>query len=237
MTTRDAGLDLRLLQLLLDSARGGRVFTSEEAVAQGAGLGLSPSHTYKLLSELTDRHLLERPRTRLYVMQPPFGGLSPVRAIAIAVHAVRPSAVSGESALVHWGLLAQALIHEEVVSTPARLQWKDVQTADGQDRLWHVAGSSIRFRHVSPTEMFGTTTVRLDAETIVPIFDRERTILEILLRPAAGGAAWAAEILREHRQEVQVERLRSYARHAGATAALSRALAPRAAASDRGVAS
>ena len=131
MTSRDTGLDLRLLQLLLDTSCGGRVFTSEEAVAQGAQLGLSPSHTYKLLSELTGRRLLERLRTRLYVMQPPFGGLSPVRAIAIAVHAARPSAVSGESALAHWGLLAQALVHEEVVSTPARLQWKDAVPAGG----------------------------------------------------------------------------------------------------------
>jgi len=85
--------------------------------------------------------------------------------------------------------------------------------------------------------MFGATIVRLDAETVVPIFDRERTILEILLRPAAGSAAWAAELLREHRQDVQLDRLRGYARRAGATAALSRALAPRAAGSDRGVAS
>ena len=220
----------------MESAPGGRVFTSAEAVSQGAALGLSPSHTYKLLSELTDRYLLERPRTRLYVMQPPFGGLSPVRAIAIAVHAARPSAVSGESALVRWGLLAQALVNEEVVSTPARLQWKDALAAEGQDRLWHVGGTTIRFRHVSPAEKFGITTVRLDAETVVPIFDRERTILDILLRPVAGSAAWAAEILREHRQDEQLDRLRGYARGAGMTAALSRALSLRAAGSERGVA-
>lgn len=228
MTIRASSAALHLLQTLLEVSRGGRVFTSEEAVALGAEMGLSPGHTYKLLTELTERRILERPRGRLYVMQPPFGGMAPVRPIAIAVQAVQPAAVSGDTALAHWGLLDQAPLHEEVVSTPARIQWAHGVRADGCDRLWLVAGTTIRFRHVAPREMFGITSVRLDSETVVPIFDRERAILELLTQPASGSAEWAAEILTAHRRDVNLIRLGDYARRAGATEQLTQALAGRA---------
>lgn len=225
MSIRETSLALQLIERLLESSDAWRIFTSDEAVAQGAGLGLSPTHTYKLLSELTAKQLLDRPRTRLYATRPPFGGTSPVRAIPIAVHAARPAAVSGETALAYWGLLEQVPVHEEVVSTSARVRWKDTHPAGAGDVLWPVTGSTIRFRHVLAGQMFGITTVRLDVETVVPIFDRERTILELLLHPGGGQAAWAAEILRARRDDVQLARLREYARRVGLTRALSRALA------------
>jgi hypothetical protein len=42
-----------------------------------------------------------------------------VRPPVIAVHAAAPAAVSGDTALVHWGLVEQVPLQEEVVSTPA----------------------------------------------------------------------------------------------------------------------
>ena len=224
MTTRASGAALYLLQKLLEVSRAGRVFTSDEAVAVGAEMGLSPGHTYKLLTVLTERRILERPRGRLYVMQPPFGGMAPVRPIAIAVHAVQPAAVSGDTALTYWGFIEQAPLHEEVVSTSARIQWAHGVSVDGSDRLWTVAGTTIRFRHAPPRQMFGITSVRLDSETVVPIFDRERAILELLTQPAHGRAEWAAELLNEHRQGVDVSRLREYAQRANATEQLTLAL-------------
>lgn len=228
MTTRTSGAALRLLQELLEVSPDGRVFTSDEAVAVGTEVGLTPSHTYKLLTELTDRGILRRPRGRLYVMQPPFGGMTPVRPIAIAVHAVQPAAVSGDTALAHWDLLDQAPLHEEVVSTPARIHWTHGVRADGSDRLWTVEGTTIRFRHVLPREMFGITSVRLDSETVVPIFDRERAILEILTQPTHGHAEWAAELLTAHRRDIDIARLKKYARRVDATDQVTHALAGRA---------
>jgi predicted transcriptional regulator of viral defense system len=209
---RSLGAALSLLQRLLEVGPGGRVFTSEEAVDVGTDLGLTREHTYKLLSRLVDRGLLERPRGRLYVMQPPLGGLMPVRPLAIAVRAVTPAAVSGDTALSHWGLLSQAPMHEEVVSTPARIRWMDSSTrADGHDRLWPIGGTTIRFKRVRPEEMFGITSVRLDSETVVPMFDRERTILEVLTQSTPGSADWAVELLRDHGAAVDRARLRRYA--------------------------
>ncbi len=148
-------------------------------------------------------------------MQAPFGGATPVRPLAIAVRAVDPAAVSGDTALVHWGLQDQAPLHEEVISTPARIQWTQGVQADGTDRLWIVEGSTIRFRHVRRREMFGITTVRLDSETVVPIFDRERTLLELMTEEAAGAVEFATELLDMRREDIDFSRLKKYADRLG----------------------
>jgi predicted transcriptional regulator of viral defense system len=226
MPRKPLGAALRLVQRLLEVGPGGRLFTSEEAVTVGADIGISRDHTYKLLSALVDRGLLERPRSRLYVMQPPLGGMMPVRPLAIAVRAVTPAAVSGDTALVHWGLLSQAPMHEEVVSTPARIGWSDGVRAEGQDRLWTLDGAVIRFRRVHAEEMFGITSVRLDSETVVPMFDRGRALLEVLTRRTPGSAAWAGELIREHGSTIDRARLRRYAAHLEASDLLTGILPP-----------
>src|ERR1700730_4450539 len=217
MADRAPSAAVRLLQQLLEVGPGGRVFTSREAVTAGTELGMSPEHTYKLLSVLVDRGLLERPRGRLYVMKPPFGGMGPVRPLAIAVHAVTPAAVSGDTALVHWALLSQAPLHEEVVSTPARIQWTRGVRTDGTDRIWTVGGTTIRFHHVPAAEMFGITSVRVDGETVVPMFDRERALVELLTGATPAGPDWPGELIREHAREVDLARLRQYAERVGAS--------------------
>jgi len=230
MSTHAPNVAIRLLHDLLEQAPGGRVFTSQEAVSTGHGAGLSAAHTYKLLSELTARGLLERPRGRLYVMRPPFGGLAPVHPLAIAVRAVQPAAVSGDAALVHWGLHEQAPLREETVSTSARIQWADGVQAQGSDRLWPVAGATIRFRRVPAHAMFGITSVRLDAATVVPMFDRERAVLELLTGTNHGSGAWAEEIIQTRSRDVDLPRLRDYARRLGVDGELRRILARRPAA-------
>jgi len=213
MSTHTAGAGLDLIRELLESGPGGRVFTSEEAVELGRRLDLTPGHTYKLLTELTHKDLIERPRGGLYAMRPPLGGLAPVRALAIAVRAAHPAAVSGQTALAHWGLIDQQPLHEETVSTPTRIRWTQGVTPDGVDRLWHVFGSTIRFRRVAEEAMIGITTVRLDSDTVVPMFDRERTIADVLAMP--DGESLAFELIGQHRSDIDVDQLRSYAEHLG----------------------
>jgi predicted transcriptional regulator of viral defense system len=215
MTARTSSSGLRLLQELLEGGPGERVFTSEEAVSAGAAIGLSPGHVYKLLSELTAKAMLDRPRGHLYVMQAPFGGTTPVRSLAIAIRAVHPAAVSGDTARVHWGLQDQATLREEVISTPARIQWTSGVHVDGGDRLWTVAGGTIRFRRAPLRNMFGITTVRLDRDTVVPMFDRERAILELLAEGTPPTVELAAELLDTHREDIDLDRVREYAERLG----------------------
>ena len=200
-------------------APGGRVFTSDEAIEGGERLGVSRSHTYKLLSELTRQGLLHRPRGRLYVMQPPVGGVNPVRSIAVAVRAVRPSAVGGETAMLHWGLTDQIPLREETVVTPARIQWRRGVRREGEDRIWEVEGGTVRFQHVHINEMFGIETVRLDAETVVPMFNRERMMADMLVK-APDGEQRIIEVNANLGRDFDSRRLVSYATRLNARAKL-----------------
>ena len=106
------------------------------------------------------------------------------------------------------------------MSSPTRIQWTTGVRADGRDRLWTVAGTTIRFRRIPADAMIGITTVRLDSETVVPMFNRERTLVELLTQPKPGSVEWAGELLREHRREIDLPRLRRYAERLGARAKL-----------------
>jgi len=202
---------LRLLQELLEWLPYGRVFTSEEATEAGKRLGLAPSHVHKLLSEMRTSGLLLRPRRGLYVMRPPFGGRDDVRPIAVAARVVEPSAVSGQSALAHWDLIDQVPSRYETLVTPARLGWESGVDHRGATTRWTWDGLAFEFRHVPEREMFGIRRVRLDSDTEVPMFDRERSLLEELVcRPTSG-----AGILIQHRDELDIKRLMDYAARAG----------------------
>ena len=203
-------LGFRLLEELLEALPYGRVFTSEEAVEAGHRFGLSTSHVHKLLSEMSSGGVLDRPRRGLYVMRPPFGGRDEVRPVAVAIRAAEPSVVTGQSALAFWDLIDQAPLKFETLATPTRLAWDREVRRDGR-ALWEWDGSVFEFRRVPDQEMFGIREVRLDSETVVPMFDAERSVLEELVRSQAAGAA----ILAQHRSELDLRRLYSYAQRLG----------------------
>jgi hypothetical protein len=112
--------------------------------------------------------------------------------------------------------MSQVPMHEEIVSTPTRIRWMGHGLrVDGADRLWKIEGAIIRFRHVRFDEMFGITSVRLDSETVVPMFDRERALLEGLMRRSPGGVPWASELVRDQPAVFDRSRLRGYAARLG----------------------
>src|SRR5690348_13984319 len=85
---------IRLLERL--SELHGELFGSDDAVEAAGSLGITSSHTYKLLHELTRSGYIRRLAKGLYVVQSPLaGGVAP-HTFAIATRLVRPSAIS------HW---------------------------------------------------------------------------------------------------------------------------------------
>ena len=214
----------RLLAELLDTVAEGRVFTTEQAVHAGRRLGLTPSHVHKMLSEMSGSGgILDRPRRGLYVMHPPFGGRDAVRPIAVAVRAVQPSAVAGQSALAFWGLLEQVPLKYETLETPARLTSAAGMRPHGDRAAWQWDGAAFEFHRIPKNQMFGIRDVRLDCETVVPMFDAERSVLEELVRSPRAGA----EILAGHRDTLDLPRLYDYAKRVGepAVALVDRTLA------------
>ena len=205
-------LTIALAQAVLERTDAGRVFSAEAAAAAGADLGLSKTHVYKLLSEMSGEvGLLERPRRGLYVMRPPLGGRDPVRPIAVAVAAVPQAVVAGQSALAHWGFLEQAPMHVETLVAPMAPTW----TAGVERRrgvtVWRIPGAAFEYRRIAPDELFGSSRVRLDAETEVPMFDRERTIVEQFALAPQG----ATEMYATHGHALDSARLLRYAARVG----------------------
>ena len=215
MSALQLPLSLRLIQALFERPGSGRVFGSDDALVAGTEMGMSPSHVYKLLSEMSgDAGLLVRPRRGLYVMRPPLGGRDPVRPIAIAVGAVPGSVVAGQSALAHWDLIDQAPMHVETLVTTTPPTWRAGIEHRGRQTVWRIPGAAFQYRHVRGDEMFGISTVRLDSETEVPMFDRERTVLEqFAIAPAVGEELFAA-----HGEDLDRKRLHEYAKRVGGQA-------------------
>ena len=203
---------VRILAELLDALPEGRVFTTEEAVDAGSRLGLTPSHVHKVLSEMSGTGgILDRPRRGLYVMHPPFGGRDEVRPIAVAARALQPSAVAGQSALAFWTLVDQVPLKYETLVTPARPTPTAGMHPLGDHATWKWGGGAFEFRRVSTSQYFGIRDVRVDCETVVPMFDAERSVLEELVRSPGAGAA----ILEEHRDALDLPRLYGYAQRLG----------------------
>ncbi|MGH7868764.1 MAG: type IV toxin-antitoxin system AbiEi family antitoxin domain-containing protein, partial [Candidatus Dormibacteraceae bacterium] len=96
---------IRLLDHLVE--RYGLLFTSGEAVEVGRELGVSDSHVYKILHELTRSTYLRSLAKTLYVVESPLAGGAAPHSFAIATRLVQPSAISRWSALQHWGLIEQ----------------------------------------------------------------------------------------------------------------------------------
>lgn len=224
MASYHVPVGVRLLTELLDTLSEGRVFTTEEAVDAGGRLGLRPWHVHKVLSEMSGTGgVLDHPRRGLYVMRPPFGGRDEVRPIAVAVRVVEPAAVAGQSALAFWRLIDQMPLKYETLTTAARLRSSGALQSRADRAVWQWDGSAFEFHRVPVSQMFGIADVRIDSETVVPMFDAERTVVEQLVRSPAAGA----EIVAEHRDSLDLARLYSYAKRVGepVVALIDRALA------------
>ena len=111
----------------------------------------------------------------------------------------------------------------ETLATPARLTSSAGMHTPGDRAAWQWDGTAFEFHRVSQSQMFGIGDVRLDCETVVPMFDAERSVLEELVRSPGAGA----EILEWHRDVLDLPRLYSHAKRLGepVVALVDRALA------------
>lgn len=216
---RTAGV--RLLDHLVD--RHGLLFTSGEAVLAGAELGLSAGHVYKLLHDLARSGYLRRLAKSLYTVESPLAIGAAPHSFAIATHLVQPSAISRWSALQHWGLVEQVPFvitasTPKVVVTPA-MRSEVPRQRDRSARshaAWVIDGVRYEFVRIPADHMFGIDYVWVDARSQVPMFDRERALLDAFVQMRGFGAGGLGEqVLAEHWQDVDVRKLVGYARQMG----------------------
>ncbi len=175
-------------------------------------LGPSPRHTLKLLHKLATSGWVTRVKKGLYAINDPVTKLPKAHPFAIGAAIVTPSAVSHWSALQHWGLTEQ-IPATVTLSSPERT-FPPAGEADGLGRrpAWAVAGVRYELVTITKPRFFGVTQVCVNERNQVPIFDRERALLDAFRHfHIFGSLSVALEILEDHLAEIDVDRLVEYA--------------------------
>ena len=198
-------------------------FTVAQATDEGSRLGLTPRHIITLLHHLASAGRITRIKKGLYAINDPLTKTPRAHPFAIGTSLVHPSAVSHWSALQHWGLTDQVPT-TITISSPTRtypLSGRD--HAGGERPVWVVAGISYEVVAVTRARFFGITQVWISERNRVPIFDRERSLLDTFLHfHIFGSLSVAMDILDKHLGEIDQARLVQYALQIKVTAAAKR---------------
>ena len=199
-------LGLRLVHAL--ESAGVDPFSSAEAQREAGQLGLSRAHASKLLSQLTEARRLTRIKKGLYAINDPVTRRPRAHSFAIGTALVTPSAISHWSALQHWGLTEQ-IPGAVTLSSPRRTfpPIGNVEVTRGL-RTWMVARTRYQVVSIVKSKFFGATDVWMDERSRVPVFDRERALLDALQHfHVFGSLSVGLGILDDHLDDLDVDRL------------------------------
>ncbi|HEU0021844.1 MAG TPA: hypothetical protein VFR55_09260 [Dehalococcoidia bacterium] len=164
----------RLLATL--EGAGSDPFTTGQAVKEGMTLGLTQTHIIKLVHLLTTGGWTTRIKKGVYAINDPATRQPKAHPFAIGAALVAPSAVSHWSALQHWGLTEQ--IPASITLSSPKRTFPPRNGAQSRRPAWIVA--NVRYEVIAVTEasFFGVTQIWLNERNQVPIFDRERALLD-----------------------------------------------------------
>lgn len=220
-------LGVQLLRRLTERATT-PVVTTADALQAAEEMGISRSHAYKLLSQLSHSGWLERLKYGLYVPQLP-GGPPSAHPFAIATRLAEPAAISHWSALHHWGLVDQvpfsvtASTPKSVVPPSARRSARSDPSPPKRHAAWVIDGTRYEFIRIPERDLFGTEKVWVDGSTAVPIFDRERSVLDAFVHLKGFGAGHLGdELVATHGDDLDTQKLVSYAEEMGRPLVLKR---------------
>ncbi len=198
-------------------------FTVAQATGRGSRLGLTPRHIITLLHRLAASGRLTRIKRGLYGINDPVTRTPMAHPFAIGAALVEPSAVSHWSALQHWGLTDQVPT-TITISSPTRTYppGGDGQ-ASGARPVWVVAGIRYEVIAITRARFFGVTQVWINERNRLPMFDRERSLLDTFLHfHIFGSLSVAMDILDKHLGEIDPAHLVQYALRLKVTAVVKR---------------
>ncbi|MCG3143162.1 MAG: hypothetical protein HONDAALG_00483 [Gammaproteobacteria bacterium] len=215
-------LGVKLLRELAE--RGSFIFSTEDAKAAAADLAIPETYLPQLLSKLATGGWLLRLRRGLYAGMGRLPGEVEVHPFAVATNLVSPSAISHWSALHHHGLTEQvprrvtASTPKKVVTPSMRAHSQARQTEQrpaGREagrHIWETNGVEYEYYTVASDRFFGIEEVWVDEHFRVPIYDKERSLLDGFAAPRLfGGLAEALGILEEHAGDLDLEKFVRYA--------------------------
>ena len=218
-------LGVKLLREL--AGRGSFIFSTEEAKAAAADLAIPETYLPQLLSKLAAGGWLLRLRRGLYAGMGRLPGEVEVHPFAVATNLVSPSAISHWSALHHHGLTEQ-VPRQVTASTPKKVVTPSMRAhstrsqsrprgegASGREagrHTWEINRVNYEYYTVASDRFFGIEEVWVDEHFRVPIYDRERSLLDGFAAPRLfGGLSEALGILEEHAGDLDLEKLVRYA--------------------------
>jgi predicted transcriptional regulator of viral defense system len=224
-------LGIKLLREL--AGRGIFIFTTEEAKTVAADLAIPETYLPQLLSRLAAGGWLLRLRRGLYAGMGKLPGAVEIHPFAVATNLVSPSAISNWSALHHHGLTEQ-VPRRVTASSPKKVVTPSMREVRSRSRhpeadlaaresgredergagrhTWEINGVEYEYHTVTADRFFGIEEVWIDEHFRVPIYDKERSLLDCFALPRHfGGLGKALGILEEHASELDLERLTQYA--------------------------
>lgn len=165
-----------------------------------------------LLHQLAAGDWTTRVKKGLYAINDSLTRLPKAHPFAIGAAISTPSAVSHWSALQHWGLTEQ-IPTTVTLSSPTRTfpPPGEAQAASGRP-AWVVGGVRYEFVVISGPRFFGISHVWVNERNRVPVFDRERALLDACHHfHIFGSLSLALEVLERHLADIDVGRLVQYA--------------------------
>jgi len=184
------------------SEEGRRELTRRDAIERFA---LSARSADDVLQSLVRKGWLARAGRGKYLLIPPEWGATPLgesNTLALASQLTRDGYIAFSSAAAHWGLTTQL---RSVI-------WIVTRT---HARNRHVNDSEVRFVRLPVTAMFAIERVEVYGY-LVPMSDREKTVLDCIAFPdRAGGLAEASAILAKAARRWQWEKAVDYLERLG----------------------
>jgi len=194
---------VELLRLLAED--GKRIITLDEARQYAADAAVSEQYLAKAFHYLERAGWIKRLHKGLYQLLPPLIN-APIHEYEVAMHLVTNGAIS------HWSAMSFHGLTEQIPRTVFVLTTDSITRMRGADgKLYQVAGWSYEFIQVKPERYFGIDIVWF-GESRIAITDRERTLLDGLMRPNyCGGFSDVAETFIDRVADIDIEKIVDYA--------------------------
>lgn len=203
----------QLLQELL--AKGQRIFSMSDFITAAKSCRISRDQLKKIISILAQQGWLVRVRRGLYIANDPIAGQMSVHPFVIATHLIEPSVIS------HWSAAQQHGLTEQIPQIITASTTKKVITPSMRDQkrkklsrkhTFEINGIHYEFITIQKKHLFGIEKIWVDEYSQIPITDKERTLLDILIYPKMfGGMGEAFGILEASLGTINVDKLVKYA--------------------------
>lgn len=212
MTSYSNSQGIQLLESAVNAF--GPIFTLDQISSLPDNQRLAPQQIRKLVSKLAQSGWIEILKRGTYAVKSPLysGDISP---FAIANALVHPMAISHWSALAHHGFstqnptMIQASTPVKVV-TPEMRQGKAYRPRGRSS--WRAFDLEFEFIYVNKDRFWGFEKQWVNSWVQVNITDRERTVLDLIVRPQLfGGIRAASEIMEGSLAQIDLTRLVTYA--------------------------